>query len=113
MGFSDVLDQALDLLRHRGRVTYCALKREFHLDDDFIEDLKEEIIHGQPLAVDKGSRVLWDKSQVFFPSISAIKARMARPSPRRSVPSPLQQPGGRCARGIGEPLSWLCPLGAG
>jgi hypothetical protein len=39
MGFYEVLDQVLDLLRHRGRVTYRALKREFHLDDDFIEDL--------------------------------------------------------------------------
>ena len=58
MGFYDVLDQVLDLLRHRGRVTYRALKREFHLDDDFIEDLKEEIIHGQKLAVDEDSRVL-------------------------------------------------------
>ena len=29
MGFYDVLDQILDLLRRRGRVTYRALKREF------------------------------------------------------------------------------------
>ena len=36
MGFYDVLDQVLDLLRHRGRVTYRALKREFQLDDDFL-----------------------------------------------------------------------------
>ena len=58
MGFYDVLDQVLDLLRQRERVTYRALKREFHLDDDFIEDLKEEIIHGQQLAVDEDGRVL-------------------------------------------------------
>jgi hypothetical protein len=44
MGFYGILDQILDLLRHRGRVTYRALKREFTLDDDFIEDLKEELI---------------------------------------------------------------------
>jgi hypothetical protein len=42
MGFYDVLEQILDLLRRRGRVTYRALKREFQLDDAFLEDLKEE-----------------------------------------------------------------------
>lgn len=40
MGFYDVLDQVVDLLRRRGRVTYRALKREFQLDDAFLEDLK-------------------------------------------------------------------------
>jgi hypothetical protein len=58
MGFYDVLDQVLDLLRRRGRVTYRALQREFQLDDALLEDLKEEIIYGQRLAVDEDSRVL-------------------------------------------------------
>ena len=58
MGFYDVLDQVLDLLRRRGRVTYRALKREFNLDDAFLEDLKEELIYGQKLAVDEDSKVL-------------------------------------------------------
>jgi hypothetical protein len=58
MGFYDVLDQVLDLLRRRGRVTYRALKREFNLDDAFLEDLKEELIYGQKLAVDEDGKVL-------------------------------------------------------
>ena len=58
MGFYAVLDQILDLLRRRGRVTYRALKRGFQFDDDFIEDLKEEIIYGQQLAVEEDGRVL-------------------------------------------------------
>jgi class 3 adenylate cyclase/tetratricopeptide (TPR) repeat protein len=58
MGFYDVLDQVLDLLRRRGRVTYRALQREFQLDEAFLEDLKEEIIYGQRLAVDEDGRVL-------------------------------------------------------
>jgi hypothetical protein len=33
MDFYAVLDQVLDLLRQRGRVTYNALKRQFELDD--------------------------------------------------------------------------------
>ena len=34
MDFYAVLDQAGDLLRQRGRVTYRALKLQFQLDDD-------------------------------------------------------------------------------
>ena len=49
MGFYDVLDQVLDLLRRRGRVTYRALKREFSLDDDFLED-SERRTHPWPEA---------------------------------------------------------------
>lgn len=31
MTFEEILDQALDMLRRRGRVTYGALKRQFAL----------------------------------------------------------------------------------
>ena len=53
MKFYKVVDQAIELLRSRGRATYRALKREFALDDDFLEDLKEELIEGQQVAVDE------------------------------------------------------------
>jgi hypothetical protein len=36
MGFYEVLDQLVALLRQRGRVTYRALKREFQLDDAYL-----------------------------------------------------------------------------
>jgi class 3 adenylate cyclase/predicted ATPase len=58
MGFYEILDQVVDLLRRRGRVTYRALKREFQVDDAFLEDLKAEIIIAQRLAVDEQSAVL-------------------------------------------------------
>jgi hypothetical protein len=40
MGFYEVLDQVVQRLRQRGRVTYRALKCAFQLDDAFLEDLK-------------------------------------------------------------------------
>ncbi len=40
MTFEEILDQAIAMLQRRGRVTYRALKRQFHLDDAFLEDLK-------------------------------------------------------------------------
>ena len=53
MSFIEVVDQVARLLRHRGRISYRVLKREFGLDDDQLEDLKDELIEAQELAVDK------------------------------------------------------------
>ena len=36
MTFEELLDQAIDLLQRRGRVTYRTLKRQFQLDDDVL-----------------------------------------------------------------------------
>src|SRR5262249_38676877 len=58
MNFYDICDQVIDLLKQRGRMSYRALKRQFDLDDDYMEDLKEEIIYSQRLAVDEDGRVL-------------------------------------------------------
>jgi class 3 adenylate cyclase/predicted ATPase len=58
MTFEEILDQAIAMLQRRGRVTYRALKRQFDLDDDYLEDLKAELIQGQRLAVDEDGTVL-------------------------------------------------------
>ena len=58
MTFEELLDQAIALLQRRGRLTYRALKRQFDLDDDYLEDLKAELIQGQRLAVDEEGEVL-------------------------------------------------------
>jgi len=56
--FSDVVEQASELLQRRGRLTYRTLKREFDLDDAALEDLKFELIEGQQVAADEGGKVL-------------------------------------------------------
>ena len=58
MDFYAILDQVIALLRQRGRVTYRALKRQFDLDDDVLEDLKAELITAQRLAIDEQGEVL-------------------------------------------------------
>ena len=58
MHFEEVLDQAIAMLQRRGRVTYRALKRQFNLDDAFLEDLTVELIKGQRLARDEDGEVL-------------------------------------------------------
>src|SRR5215510_15191504 len=58
MGFYEILDQVVDLLRRRGRVTSRALKREFQVDEAFLEDLKAELITAHRLARDEQGEVL-------------------------------------------------------
>jgi class 3 adenylate cyclase len=58
MDFVAVVDQVLALLRQRGRVTYSTLKRQFQLDDAALEDVKNELIEGQRLALDERGNVL-------------------------------------------------------
>ena len=53
MDFVAVVDQAIALLHQRGRVTYRTLKRQFQLDDEHLEALKDEIIEAQQLAADE------------------------------------------------------------
>jgi len=38
--FDEVLEQALEMLRRRGRVSYRALKVQFQLDDTLLEILR-------------------------------------------------------------------------
>ena len=68
MTFEEILDQAMAMLQRRGRLTYRTLKLQFHLDDEHVEALKDELIYGQRLAVDEDDRVLvWTGAEVSAP----------------------------------------------
>src|SRR5712691_876124 len=58
MTFEEVLTQAIAMLQRLGHVSYRALKRQFALDDAFLEDLKYELTEIQPLVVDHDGTVL-------------------------------------------------------
>ena len=51
MTFDEILTQVLALLQREGRVSYQALKRHFGLDEEYLADLKAEIIQAKKLAV--------------------------------------------------------------
>src|SRR5215510_11313635 len=76
MTFEELLDQAIALLQRRGRLTYRALKRQFNIDDDYLEDLKAELIQGQRLAVDEEGAVL-----VWTGATTSSAAPTATPTP--------------------------------
>jgi hypothetical protein len=71
MTFEEVVDQALAMLQRRGRVTYRMLQRHFQLDDAALEDLKEELLYGQRVAVDEDGRVLVWMGEHTAPTPSA------------------------------------------
>jgi class 3 adenylate cyclase len=56
--FVAVVDQAIALLRQRGRLTYRTLQLQFQLDDTHLQALTDELIKGQRLAVDEEGAVL-------------------------------------------------------
>src|SRR5213079_2571337 len=58
MTFEEILAQVHDLLERQGRVSYRALKRRFLLDDDYLEDLKAELIDARRVAADEDGKVL-------------------------------------------------------
>ena len=86
MTFEEILDQAIAMLQRRGRLTYGTLKRQFQLDDEALEDLKDELIEGQRLAVDEDGRVL------VWTGAAGTRSRPPRLQParqdRRRSPTP-------------------------
>src|SRR4029450_6110889 len=84
MDFYVILDQVIALLRQRQRVTYRALKRQFNFDDDYLEDVKAELIQGQRLAVDEeGAVLVWTGETgtagpaAVAPTETAVRAPLA------------------------------------
>jgi class 3 adenylate cyclase len=58
MTFDELLVQVRELLQSKGRMTYRALKRRFDLDDEYLEDLKAELIEAERVATDEDGKVL-------------------------------------------------------
>jgi predicted ATPase/class 3 adenylate cyclase len=55
-----MLDQVVNLLRSRGRVSYRALKRQFALDDELLVDLKAELRYAHyPVVEDDDQGLVW------------------------------------------------------
>jgi class 3 adenylate cyclase/predicted ATPase len=58
MTFEEILDQATAMLQRRGRVSYRTPTLQFHLTEESLAALKEELIEVQHLAVDHDGRML-------------------------------------------------------
>jgi TOMM system kinase/cyclase fusion protein len=95
MDFFAVVDQVIELLRSRGRVSYRALKRQFALDDAFLDDLKAEIVEVQQLAVDQaGTMLVWtgDGGELPEPPPRLSPSTPPPPIPEAQEPQPRAEP---------------------
>jgi class 3 adenylate cyclase/tetratricopeptide (TPR) repeat protein len=92
MTFEEILDQAIAMLQRRGRLTYSTLKRQFQLDDAALEDLRNELIAGQRLAVDEQSNVLvWTGAEVSAPHATDPAASTQDHAPLAYTPTYLAE----------------------
>ena len=88
MDFYAVLTQVMELLQREGRVSYRALKRQFDLDNDYLEDLKAELIKAKRLAVDEDGDVLVWTGGTALPVASGPATGPER-TPRSYTPAHL------------------------
>ena len=70
MTFEETLAQVVEVLRRERRVSYRALRRRFGLDEEYLEDLKVEIIQAKQLATDEDNTVLVWTGDATSPTVS-------------------------------------------
>src|SRR6266516_2696076 len=58
MDYEAILSQVVALLQRERRIAYRVLKRRLQLDDDLLEDLKDDLIYAKQLASDEEGKVL-------------------------------------------------------
>jgi class 3 adenylate cyclase/predicted ATPase len=88
-----MLGQILELLQSQRRMSYRAIKRRFDVDDDYLRDLKEEILFAHLHIVDEEGRgLVWTDSEANTmrspqsdtseePSSSTVKTPVTAPPP--------------------------------
>src|SRR5215813_9044644 len=92
MTFEEILDQAIAMLQRRGRLTYGTLKRQFQLDDAALDDLRNELIEGQRLAVDeRGTVLVWTGDTAAVAAPATVSALVQAQAPLAYTPPYLAE----------------------
>jgi len=88
--FEEVLTQTVAMLQRLGRVSYRALQRQFDLDDDYLEDLKEALLYAYPTLIDDvGRGLIWSSDVETPPGAPPSYARPAsQPMPQEGAHPP-------------------------
>ncbi len=87
-----ILDQVVDLLRQRQRVTYRALTVQFHLDDETLEALKDELLYAHPeVRDDAGRGLVWTDDPDTVPLPASGPGEIPARAPLTYTPSYLAE----------------------
>jgi hypothetical protein len=80
MDYDALLAHVIAFLQQEKRLAYRVLKRRLQLDDDVLEDLKDDLIYAKKLAVDEEGKVLvWTGGADMPPSTTAPTPQPAAP----------------------------------
>src|SRR5262245_34527119 len=88
MTFEEILDQATAMLQRRGRVSYRTLRLQFHLDDEQLAALKEELVDVEEVALDQDSKMLVWKGDSGAGSASGEARGFPSPADTTQAPPP-------------------------
>jgi class 3 adenylate cyclase/tetratricopeptide (TPR) repeat protein len=91
MDFVEVIKQARDWLRSEGRVTYRTLKRQYALDDEAFEDLKDELLFSDAQITEVEGRGLVWNGETETPK-ETVSQTMNAPASEPFSPTPAAQP---------------------
>ena len=87
MTFDEILAQIIELLQRQGRVSYSALKRRFDLDDDYLNDLKDELLYVHPVRDDDGRGLIWTGDMAGGQAVAPQPAQTPQPPAVPAQPS--------------------------
>ena len=93
MTFKEVLAQVIEWLQQDQRLSSRALKRQFALDDDYLDDLKRELIEVRRVAMEEDDQVLvWTggADAISTPPLASSSAR--QPATQEVLPSSAPPP---------------------
>ena len=80
MDYDALVNRVIALLQREQRLSYRVLKRRLQLDDELLEDLKEDLIYAKQLAVDEEGKVLvWAGGAAVGETPAVPTAEPARP----------------------------------
>src|SRR5882672_11413415 len=87
MTFEETLAQVRELLEREGRVAYRVLKRRFSIDDEYVEDLKADLIDAKRVAIDEDGKVLvWVGATPVLSPESRVLSFPQPPAPNTQHP---------------------------
>ena len=92
MTFDDILAQIIDLLKRQGRVSYSALKRRFDLDDDYLNDLKDELLFAHPVVDEDNRGLVWTGETASGQEVASPPAQTTQQPAAQEQPIPQVTP---------------------
>ena len=97
MTVEELISEVMAVLQREGRMSYRILKRRFNLDDEYLEDLKAELIDAKQVAADEDGKVLvWIgslASSVQSPESEQVQSSKSKVQGQKDQPlAPNTQP---------------------